>query len=198
MRFLLAKINKFSSFKTILFLCEACYAKADFSQFCLLLRSLYTAAMVNKLIIFAGPSGTGKTTIVKQLLAQMPQQLSFSVSATTRAPRPGEVHGREYYFLPEGSFKEKLAANEFIEHEQVYKGTLYGTLKSEIDSIATLNKHVIFDIDVQGSLNIKQLYGARAGGAGKTAIAGGVETTPYRTQYRNHRKYGRTHWQSPE
>lgn len=118
--------------------------------------------MNNKLIIFAGPSGTGKTTIVKQLLKEMPQHLSFSISATTRSSRPGEIHGREYYFLSEQDFLQKLAHGEFIEHEQVYKGTLYGTLKSEIERIGKLEKHVIFDIDVQGALNIKKMYGDRA------------------------------------
>ena len=117
--------------------------------------------MINKLVIFAGPSGTGKTTIVKQIIAET-SSLSFSVSATTRSPRHNEEHGREYYFFTEEVFKNKLIAEEFIEHEQVYKGTLYGTLKSEIDRIAVLGKHVIFDIDVKGALNIKKIFGDRA------------------------------------
>jgi guanylate kinase len=117
--------------------------------------------MTPKLIIFAGPSGAGKSTIVKHLLAQN-NNLSFSISATTRNPRTGEKNNEDYYFLTEQDFRNKLASNEFIEHEEVYSGTLYGTLKSEINRIGDLGKNVIFDIDVVGALSIKKLYGDKA------------------------------------
>lgn len=116
---------------------------------------------MNKLIIFAGPSGSGKSTIVQHLLQNFPQ-LAFSISATTRQARENEQHGREYYFLDEEDFKNKIAAQEFIEYEEVYKGTLYGTLHTEIERIAKKNQHVIFDIDVVGALNIKKQFGDRA------------------------------------
>jgi guanylate kinase len=111
-----------------------------------------------KLILFCGPSGSGKTTITRHLLENFPE-LRFSVSATTRARRPNEVHGIDYYFLSVEEFKRKIAANDFVEWEEVYKDLYYGTLKSEVQRIWSENKVVAFDVDVEGGLNIKKLYG---------------------------------------
>jgi guanylate kinase len=113
------------------------------------------------LIIFSAPSGAGKTTIVRHLLIQLPE-LSFSVSATTRSRRPNEVHGRDYYFLSPEAFQAHVDAGDFLEWEEVYAGTCYGTLRSEIERVFAQGKHVIFDVDVQGGLNIKRAWGERA------------------------------------
>lgn len=114
--------------------------------------------MKGKLIIFSAPSGAGKTTIVRHLL-QKGFDLEFSVSATSREPRPNEKHGKDYYFLSAEEFKKRVEANEFLEWEEVYKGTSYGTLKSEVERIRNEGKNVIFDVDVVGGLNIKKYYG---------------------------------------
>ena len=114
-----------------------------------------------KLIIFSAPSGSGKTTIVKHLLT-CPFDFEFSISATTRAPRKGEANGRDYYFLSVEDFKEKLAADEFMEWEEVYAGSFYGTLKSEVERIREKGNHVLFDVDVVGGTNIKKYYGEEA------------------------------------
>jgi guanylate kinase len=114
--------------------------------------------MSEKLILFCGPSGSGKTSIVHSLLKKF-SQLSFSVSATTRAKRPYEVDGKDYYFLSVDDFKKKIDAREFLEWEEVYKNGFYGTLKSEITRITNEGKAVIFDVDVEGGLNIKKEYG---------------------------------------
>ncbi len=114
-----------------------------------------------KVIIFSAPSGAGKTTIVKHLLATLPE-LTFSVSATTRSQRPNEVHGKDYYFLTVEEFKAKLAAGEFLEHQQVYDNIFYGTLRSEVQRIHAIGKHAIFDVDVQGGINLKRQFGADA------------------------------------
>jgi guanylate kinase len=111
-----------------------------------------------KLIIFSAPSGSGKTTIVKHLLNQEKLSLSFSVSATSRSPRKGEVDGKDYFFLTKKIFKKKIKNDEFLEYEEVYPGSFYGTLKKEINRIRDLGKNVIFDIDVIGGLNIKNKY----------------------------------------
>ncbi|MCX6232908.1 MAG: guanylate kinase [Bacteroidetes bacterium] len=110
-----------------------------------------------KLIIFSAPSGAGKTTIVKQLLAHFPQ-LEFSVSATSRAMREGEINGKDYYFIAADDFREKIAKNEFLEWEEVYKNQYYGTLNSELQRIWAKGHQVIFDVDVVGGLNIKNAY----------------------------------------
>ncbi|SFF34415.1 guanylate kinase [Thermoflexibacter ruber] len=110
-----------------------------------------------KLIIFSAPSGAGKTTIVRHLLANNPE-LAFSVSATTRERRSYEVDGKDYYFLSKEEFEEKIKNNEFAEYEQVYQGTYYGTLKSEIERLRKEGKNLIFDVDVEGGLKIKKLY----------------------------------------
>ncbi len=116
---------------------------------------------MNKAIIFCAPSGSGKTTIVKHLLS-VDERLSFSVSACTRKQREGEVHGKDYYFLSHEEFKQKIAAGDFLEHEEVYGGNFYGTLKSEVERIWSLGKTVMFDVDVVGGLNIKEYFGDKA------------------------------------
>jgi guanylate kinase len=110
-----------------------------------------------KLIIFSAPSGAGKTTIVKHLLKKFPS-LSFSISATTRESRGDEAHEKDYYFISKESFLHKVAHQEFVEFEEVYNGTFYGTLRSEIERIWNAGKHVIFDIDVEGGLRLKRKY----------------------------------------
>jgi guanylate kinase len=110
-----------------------------------------------KLIIFSAPSGAGKTTIVKHLLQKFPS-LSFSISATTRERRGDEQHEKDYYFISKEAFLHKVAHQEFVEFEEVYNGTFYGTLRSEIERIWNEGKHVIFDIDVEGGLRLKRKY----------------------------------------
>lgn len=114
-----------------------------------------------KLIIFSAPSGAGKTTIVRHLLQTVPG-LEFSVSATCRLPRINEKNGVDYYFLTEDEFKQKVSQDEFLEWEEVYPGTCYGTLKSEVERIRDKGKHVLFDVDVVGGTNIKKYYGDEA------------------------------------
>lgn len=114
-----------------------------------------------KLIIFSAPSGAGKTTIVRHLL-EMDLNLEFSISATSRGKRHNETHGKDYYFLLEEEFRSKIANNEFLEWEEVYKGTFYGTLKSEVERIRQNGKNVLFDVDVVGGCNIKKYYGDQA------------------------------------
>ena len=110
-----------------------------------------------KLFVFSAPSGSGKTTLVHHLLQQnLP--LGFSVSATSRPARTNEIDGKDYYFISEKEFQEKIKADEFIEYEEVYNGTFYGTLKAEIERLWKSGKHVVFDIDVKGGLNIKSQY----------------------------------------
>ncbi|MGK6350591.1 guanylate kinase [Parapedobacter sp. DT-150] len=118
--------------------------------------------MEGKLIIFSAPSGAGKTTIVRHLLSKHADKLSFSISASTRAPRGGEVDGKDYYFISKEEFLHRIAKKEFIEFEEVYSGTFYGTLRSEVDRIWATGKHVIFDIDVEGGLHLKRKFADRA------------------------------------
>lgn len=114
-----------------------------------------------KLIIFSAPSGAGKTTIVRHLLGQN-LNLEFSVSATSRQKRHTETDGKDYYFLSPEEFRKKIENDEFLEWEEVYSGTFYGTLKSEVERIRANGQHVIFDLDVVGGSNIKKLYGDEA------------------------------------
>ncbi len=114
-----------------------------------------------KLIIFSAPSGAGKTTVVKHLLKQ-DFGLEFSISATSRAPRHTETHGKDYYFLSQDEFQRKVEKGDFLEWEEVYAGTCYGTLKEEVERIREQGKHVIFDVDVVGGINIKKYYGDEA------------------------------------
>lgn len=117
--------------------------------------------MQGKLIIFSAPSGAGKTTIVKHLLQQN-LGLEFSISATSRGMRHTETNGKDYYFLTSDEFRKKIENDEFLEWEEVYLGTFYGTLKSEVERIRNNGKHVIFDVDVVGGCNIKKYYGNEA------------------------------------
>ena len=117
--------------------------------------------MPGKAIIFSAPSGAGKTTLVKHVISVFPE-LAFSVSACSRPKRPGETDGKDYYFLSRKQFEEKIKRGEFLEWEEVYSGIYYGTLKSEIDKIWSAGKHVIFDVDVVGGLNLKKYFGNRA------------------------------------
>jgi len=114
-----------------------------------------------KCVIFSAPSGAGKTTLVKHLLAQN-IGLEFSISACTRAARGSEKDGIDYHFLSIDTFKQKIDSKEFVEWEEVYKDHFYGTLKSEIESIWKKGKTVIFDVDVVGGLNLKKYFGNNA------------------------------------
>jgi len=114
-----------------------------------------------KAIIFSAPSGSGKTTIVKNLLKEIPE-LRFSISATSRPPRQGEINGKDYHFLKKEDFLSRISKNEFVEWEEVYEHVLYGTLKSEIDAIWQNGNPVIFDVDVKGGLSLKKYFGAQA------------------------------------
>lgn len=111
-----------------------------------------------KLIVFSAPSGSGKTTIVKHLLTFPELALAFSISATSRYMREGEIDGKDYYFISAQEFHKKIQENAFIEYEEVYKDNFYGTLISEVERIWSEGKNVIFDIDVVGGLNIKKQF----------------------------------------
>ena len=115
-----------------------------------------------KLIIISAPSGCGKSTIIGDIMDRGELDLQFSVSATNRKPRPGETDGVSYHFLTTEAFRDAVAANSFVEWEEVYPGRFYGTLRSEIDRKTAAGHNVILDIDVKGALNVKRLYGDRA------------------------------------
>lgn len=117
--------------------------------------------MKGKLVIISAPSGAGKTTIVSHLLESR-LNLSFSVSATTRPPRGSEKDGEDYFFLSVHEFKRRIANNEFVEWEEVYKDLYYGTLKCEVERIWEEGKHVLFDVDAQGGINLKKKFGTSA------------------------------------
>jgi guanylate kinase len=114
-----------------------------------------------KVIVFSAPSGAGKTTILKHLLDRIPE-LEFSISATTRAPRGQEAHGKDYYFLSAEDFRTKVKEEAFVEWEEVYTSCYYGTLKTEPERIWAKGHTVVFDVDVKGALSIKKLYGENA------------------------------------
>lgn len=121
--------------------------------------------MQGKLIIFAAPSGSGKSTIINSIMADGGEEalnLHFSISATSRPPRGQEQNGVEYFFLTPDEFREKIANDEFVEYEEVYTDRFYGTLKSQVDKQLEAGENVIFDVDVNGAMRIKQLYGKRA------------------------------------
>ena len=117
--------------------------------------------MDNKVIIFSAPSGAGKSTIVNHLLKLYPE-LEFSISATSRAPRGQERHGVEYYFFSADEFRKMIAEDKFVEYEEVYSGSFYGTLRSEVERIWAKGHAIVFDIDVQGGVNLKRIFGDKA------------------------------------
>ena len=117
--------------------------------------------MSGKVIIFSAPSGAGKSTIVNHLLGKYPE-LEFSISATSRAPRGDEQDGREYYFFTADQFRRMIAEDKFVEHEEVYPGSFYGTLKSEVERIWAKGHVIVFDIDVKGGVNVKKIFGDKA------------------------------------
>ena len=116
---------------------------------------------MGKLLIFSAPSGSGKTTIVRRLLEQF-SNLEFSISATSRAPRGEERDGVDYYFLSPEAFAQKVAEEAFVEWEEVYKGTCYGTLRSEMERIWTKGNVILFDVDVMGGIRLKEIFGEDA------------------------------------
>ena len=117
--------------------------------------------MNKKAILFSAPSGSGKTTIIKRVMDYF-DCFEFSISATSRNPRVGETDGVDYYFLDKDTFVKRVQAGDFLEWEEVYEGTWYGTLKSEIDRICKKGKIVIFDVDVNGGINLKKYFGEEA------------------------------------
>lgn len=117
--------------------------------------------MNNKVIIFSAPSGAGKSTVVNHLLGLHPE-LEFSISATSRAPRGQEKHGIEYYFFTADEFRSLIAEDKFVEYEEVYAGSFYGTLRSEVERIWAKGHVIVFDIDVQGGVNLKRIFGDQA------------------------------------
>ncbi|MBQ1939775.1 MAG: guanylate kinase [Alistipes sp.] len=116
---------------------------------------------MGKVVIFSAPSGSGKTTIVRALLERY-NQFEFSISATSRAPRGAERNGVDYYFLSAEEFAEKVAQDAFVEWEEVYAGTSYGTLKSEVERIWSKGNIILFDVDVMGGINLKRIFGDKA------------------------------------
>jgi guanylate kinase len=113
-----------------------------------------------KVIVMSAPSGSGKTTIYKELFKRLPQ-LKFSVSATTRAMRTGEQDGKDYFFLSREEFNRRIAAGEFLEHETFF-GNEYGTLKTVVDNVVTAGDDILLDVEVKGAMNIKRIYGTKA------------------------------------
>lgn len=118
--------------------------------------------MKGKVIIISAPSGCGKSTIINAILAEGKIDMQFSISATNRQPRQGETHGVNYFFLTDDEFRQNIAADNFIEYEEVYPGRFYGTLRSEIERITSAGHNVIMDIDVNGGINVKKQLGTQA------------------------------------
>lgn len=135
-----------------------------------------------KLIIISAPSGSGKTTLARYLLRAIPN-LQFSVSATTRAQRTHEINGRDYLFLSSDRFQELQQTNAFLEWEEVYQGIFYGTLKASVDECLQTGVSLVFDVDVQGALNIKKTYGQQA--LSVYVDAGGIDVLEKRLRARN-------------
>lgn len=117
--------------------------------------------MKGKAIIFSAPSGAGKTTIVKHLLEKFPT-LKFSISATTRSRRANEIDGRDYYFLSKDAFRDRIESGDVLEWQEVYTGSFYGTLKSEVERVWAAGNQVIFDVEVVGGMNLKKIFGDKA------------------------------------
>lgn len=117
--------------------------------------------MSNKVVIFSAPSGSGKSTIVHHILGLHPE-MEFSISAASRAPRGTEQDGVDYYFLTEEAFRQKIAEDGFVEYEEVYPGSFYGTLKSEVERIWDQGHVIVFDVDVKGGINLKKYFGSKA------------------------------------
>lgn len=115
-----------------------------------------------KILVLSAPSGTGKSTIINSIFDQGDLDLQFSVSATNRSPRPGEIDGEDYHFLTTEKFQDAINGDEFVEWEEVYPGRYYGTLKSEIINKCNAGHNVVLDIDVKGALNVKRLFGDQA------------------------------------
>ncbi|MCM1297151.1 MAG: guanylate kinase [Muribaculaceae bacterium] len=118
--------------------------------------------MKGKIIIVSAPSGCGKSTIINEIMRRGNVDIEFSVSATSRSPRQGEVDGVNYYFLSEDQFRRHISAGDFIEYEEVYPGRFYGTLRSEVERRCDLGHNVVLDIDVKGGINVKNMFGSQA------------------------------------
>lgn len=118
--------------------------------------------MKGKLIIFSAPSGTGKSTIISWLMQHEELRLAFSISCTSRPPRGKEQNGVEYFFISPEEFRQRIAAGEFLEYEEVYKDRFYGTLRSQVDKQLAAGQNVVFDVDVKGGCRIKEHYGDKA------------------------------------
>ncbi len=118
--------------------------------------------MLGKIIILSAPSGTGKSTIIGKLMEDRDLRLGFSISATSRKPRGQEQNGKDYFFLSEEEFQRRVDNNEFVEWEEVYAGTRYGTLQSEVERVTGSGHNLIMDVDVKGAINIKKRFGEKA------------------------------------
>ena len=118
--------------------------------------------MERKLLIFSAPSGSGKSTIINWLMQHADLHMAFSISCTSRPPRGKEQNGVEYFFLTPDEFRQRIAAGDFLEYEEVYKDRFYGTLKQQVETQLQRGENVVFDVDVKGGCNIKQYYGSRA------------------------------------
>ena len=118
--------------------------------------------METKVIIFSAPSGSGKSTIISWLMQHEELRLKFSISCTSRPPRGQEKHGVEYFFLSPDEFRERIAANEFLEYEEVYTDRFYGTLTSQVEKQLAEGQNVVFDVDVKGGVNLKRIFGDKA------------------------------------